>query len=197
MKHTTVQLTHGEYFDVFRPDPVLINLDGLATALSHLCRFTGNVRHFYSVAQHAVLVSERCHPGYADLGLHHDDPEGLGLSDLPAPIKHQDDFARYRELEDLVMAAVVTRFSLPAAFHESVKIADRRMVLTERRDLKVGDSRRWEYETQLLFGQVITPFEERIVPWTPAYAKERYLQRHEETSYLALLRRDERDRVAA
>jgi 5'-deoxynucleotidase YfbR-like HD superfamily hydrolase len=191
---TTVQLTHGEYFDPFAPDPALINLDGLATALSNLCRFTGNVRHFYSVAQHAVYVSENCHPGYADLGLHHDDPEGLGLGDLPAPIKHTEDFAAFRWLEDKVMAAVVQRFSLHGDFHESVKIADRRMVLTEKRDLKVNDDQLWEYQTYQLYGFDITPFEFKIAPWPPAYAKERFLRRHEETEYLSLLTRDERDR---
>jgi hypothetical protein len=194
---TTVQLLHGEYFDPFKPDPRLINLDGLATALSHICRFTGNVRHFYSVAQHAVLVSLYCHPGWADCGLHHDDPEGLGLNDLASPIKHHAAMALYRKLEDSVMdEAVIPRFELPAhhQWHVSVKHTDRRLVLTEKRDLKVWDNRRWEQATMGELG-LIEPLPEIIQPWTPAYAKERYLQRHAETEWLNLLTVLERDRV--
>lgn len=193
---TTVQLLHGEYFDVFNPDPSLINLDGLATALSHICRFTGNVRHFYSVAQHAVLVSLHCHPGWADCGLHHDDPEGLGLNDLASPIKHHAAMTLYRELEDRVMdKGVIPRFELPrhASWHPSVKFVDRRLVLTEKRDLKVSDNRRWENYTKGAYG-LIEPLPQVIQPWTPAYAKEQYLRRHEETSWLNLLSHEERER---
>jgi 5'-deoxynucleotidase YfbR-like HD superfamily hydrolase len=191
---TTVQLLHGEYFDPFKPDPQLINLDGLATALSHICRFTGNVKHHYSVAQHAVLVSENCHPGYADCGLHHDDPEGLGLNDLAAPIKHHPALALYRELEDRVMdEGVIPRFGLPAQaiWKARIKVVDVRMVITEKRDLKVWDNRRWEFN---VLHQNITPFAFHIDPWPAPYARERYLQRHEETEWLNLLSVDERNR---
>src|SRR3954471_18008851 len=103
MTPTSIRLVNGGYFDIFNPDPSLIEIEKLAISLSHICRFTGNLEHFYSVGQHSVYVSERCHPGWADWGLLHDAREGLGLNDLASPIKHHPDFWLYRQLDDAVM----------------------------------------------------------------------------------------------
>lgn len=75
--------------------PEDIRIADIGNALSKLCRFSGHVHHFYSVAQHCVLVSQECERRalveglsaervlhYARWGLAHDWTEGLGLVDL-------------------------------------------------------------------------------------------------------------------
>lgn len=58
-----------------------------AAALSKLCRFIGRTRHFYCVAEHAVLVARLMQDhgkGNPYEGLLHDNDEA-SLHDLPAP----------------------------------------------------------------------------------------------------------------
>mgnify|MGYP001603985434 CR=1 FL=1 len=48
----------GVDIDIRRPSPDQINLDDIATGLSNLCRYAGQVRRFYSVAQHSIICAE-------------------------------------------------------------------------------------------------------------------------------------------
>lgn len=86
-----VELASGRYFDVTNPDWTVLELDDIATALSKECRYGGACKGFYSVAEHAVLVSDKLRRLGAPLrlqfaGLHHDDPEWC-LKDLQRPVK--------------------------------------------------------------------------------------------------------------
>ena len=86
-----VETYSGRYVDTQHPGVSTIHLDDIAHALSNICRYGGHSRWHYSVAQHAVFVSERLRRrGYSRAvqlgGLHHDDPEAY-LSDIPRPTK--------------------------------------------------------------------------------------------------------------
>ena len=100
----------------------------------HLSRFTGACISFYSVAQHSVYVSEMCEPAHALRGLLHDATEAY-LSDIAGPVKHAEGFAFYREAEKRLDETICDRFGLPYELHESIKIADKRVFVTEMRDL--------------------------------------------------------------
>ena len=54
---TWIQTYTGRAFDLLDPRPEQIDPLDIAHALSQICRFTGHVREFYSVAQHSVLVA--------------------------------------------------------------------------------------------------------------------------------------------
>jgi hypothetical protein len=80
----------GKYLDVTYPETPL-DIDDIATPLSKDCRYGGACRGFYSVAEHAVLVSSKLRQIGAPLqmqmaGLHHDDAE-FALRDIPRPVK--------------------------------------------------------------------------------------------------------------
>lgn len=161
----------GKKFWCLDPRPEEVFLEDIAHSLSNMCRFAGHVNDFYSVSQHSVLVSENVPPEDALWGLLHDASEAY-LVDVPRPLKIQPEMSLYREAEARLMVAICQRFGLPIEEPESVKIADKRMVTTEKRDLLVDGPGRWK--------NVTTPYEFVIEPWLPEKAKAVFLKRYAE-----------------
>jgi len=152
-----------------RPEEVCI--EDIAHHLSHLCRFAGATREFYSVAQHSVYVSRIVPPADALWGLLHDASEAY-LIDLPRIIKRWEPIGGpYREAERWAMLAICRRFDLSLPEPESVKIADHRVLMAEKRDLMAQTEHRWAEDTEL------EPMVERIAAWHPETAREAFLTR--------------------
>lgn len=154
------------------PRPVDVRIGDIAHALSHLCRFAGHTKAFYSVAQHSLLVSILCEPQDALWGLLHDASEAY-VCDLPRPLKHTEALRAYRDLEDGVQAAVCEKFGLAASMPASVKAADSTLLRTEQRDLMTMPEG-WVSPTAAVWPS------QRLVPMAPAEAKQRFLARFEE-----------------
>lgn len=102
------------------------DLEDIAHALSMTVRYNGHCNEFYSVAEHAVLVSKIVLEATKDYqlafeALHHDDTEAY-LSDVPAPFKEVlPDYKRFdRELEHKLR----TYWKLPGQKSTVVKDAD-------------------------------------------------------------------------
>lgn len=109
-----------------------VRIVDIAHHLSMLCRFTGAVRHFYTVCEHSVLVSYLVPSEYALYGLLHDAAEAY-LNDLSSPVKHNwFSLWGYRRLERKNMAAIAAKFGLPAEMPACVHEADQRMLRTEQ-----------------------------------------------------------------
>lgn len=166
----------GVAFDPVAPDPALIDIGDVAHALSNVCRYTGHVRTFYSVAQHSVLVArdlERRDLGHWALwGLLHDASEAY-IADLAAPIKEYSGLGdEYRKLEAVVMAAVAQRFDLPAEMPDEVKDSDIIVAMAEVRDLMPASPLWEEWYTEGAY-----PYP--IDPWRPATAKRHFLYDYE------------------
>jgi hypothetical protein len=157
----------GRKFWPFDPRREDVALEDIAKALSQICRFTGHCRAFYSVAQHSVHVSEWCDSEDALWGLLHDAAEAY-IADIARPLKYTSTFDGYRELEDRLQSVVYESFGLIGIQPASVKRADLRLVVTERRDLMPpGDP--WGIDADPL------PIE--IVPMQPAEAERAFLNR--------------------
>lgn len=139
----------GRRVDVLNPDPGQIDIGDIAHGLSMICRYTGHVHKFYSVAEHSVLVSElvRHFGGQRDLQLSallHDATEAY-VTDLARPLKHLEELREYREIENYVARAIKTRFKLaidvnhPAIEHFDNSIAqDEMYALTPRQAVPLG-----------------------------------------------------------
>lgn len=160
----------GGRFYVLEPRVEDVRIADIAHALSLQCRFTGHLREFYSVAQHSVLVSRNCDSADALWGLLHDASEAY-IGDMSAPLKHQPEMSRYRTTERRIMEVIAEKFGLSAKEPASVRTADRRMLLTEARDLGI-DVEGWYVEHR--------PFDKMIQPWAPRIAETAFLSRFEE-----------------
>lgn len=85
----TITWTYRE-FDIFNKKSWIFDINDIAQALSHQCRFNGHV-DFYSVAEHCVEVSRLLEKQGHEvntqlLGLLHDGAEAY-LGDVPGPWK--------------------------------------------------------------------------------------------------------------
>lgn len=168
-----IQTYSGKAFFPFDPRVEDIDINDILHALSNQCRFAGHCTQFYSVAQHCVLVSQMCDPKDALYGLLHDATEAY-LVDIPSPLKKSPAFAPYRETEKRLMETICQAFGLESDEPPSVKLADRRMLATEARDLTMTEGRGWATEA--------APFDFHIQPWTPEYARAKFISRlHELT----------------
>lgn len=133
---SSILTSTGKWFDILKPDPTLIDLRDIASALSKLCRFGGHCKQFYSVAEHSMLVAEvMCQQRIDDLtlcrwGLLHDASEAY-VVDIPRPAKRQ--LAEYMKIEDVIQQAVAERFNLPWPMPQEVHEADHAILALELR----------------------------------------------------------------
>lgn len=123
-----IRTISGKYFDVFDPDPALIDIADIAHALSYQCRFGGHLPEFYTVAQHSFHVAQLCYPGNELAGLLHDASEAY-LLDLPRPIKRE--IPKYKEIENNLMRVIATKFGFEFPFCQDVKDSDQEMLEIE------------------------------------------------------------------
>lgn len=166
--HNWIRTFTGRKFWPLQPRAEDVCLTDIAHALSNICRYTGHVRTFYSVAEHSVRVSWTCDPKDALWGLLHDASEAY-LCDIARPVKRQAEMSGYRMAEAAVQLVVCEHFGLDPVEPASVKRADTILLGTELRDLMQGAD--WKD-----FEVLQTP----INPWPAWAAKEAFLARFAE-----------------
>jgi hypothetical protein len=111
------------FFDDITPEQ--IDIKDIAHALSMLCRFTGHIHQFYSVAQHSLLVDSQINgPSNLHLAvLLHDAAEAY-VNDLASPLKRWMNHRRgvpvstclttwtYKGLHDQILKAIYQKFGV-------------------------------------------------------------------------------------
>jgi 5'-deoxynucleotidase YfbR-like HD superfamily hydrolase len=148
--------------------PEDVDIYDIVHALANQSRFGGHCTHFYSVAQHSVLVSMMCSSEDALWGLLHDASEAY-LVDLPSPLKSCPEFAFYREAEANLMGVICDVFGLSREEPASIRVADKRVLATEARDLTMTEGRGWATRSE--------PYEFHIKPWAPEVARAKFISR--------------------
>lgn len=130
----------GRRFDYVHPTVEMIDIQDIARALSHECRFAGHVLEFYSVAQHSVECSFLVPQAFALEALLHDAAEAY-CKDIPTPLKTA--LPDYKKIESNVDRVIRERFGLPMIESDEVKKADLIMLATEKRSFNKDNGKNW------------------------------------------------------
>ena len=162
---TWMQTHSGNVIDfdaVMSGAPLPIDIHDIAVSLSHLCRFNGHTRRFYSVAEHSVYVawdfcriSNRTLPHEILAALLHDAHEAY-TGDIITPLKSIPEIrAAIDPLERKLDAAIFAALGVQLPDDELKALitrADRRVLMAEKRDLLVPCDRPWDavYDTSEL-----------------------------------------------
>lgn len=162
-----MQLYSGARFYPMDPQPGEVSYIDIAHALGLLCRYGGHVDRFYSVAEHCVLMSEAVAPEHALAALLHDATEAY-VVDVPRPLKRY--LPDYKEIEQRVWFAIARRFSLELELPAEVKLADTRILLTERDTLMKNTRYSWAQED-------MEPLPVKVTGWGPRHAERNYTHR--------------------
>ncbi len=183
-----VQTYTGRAFDLLDPQPEQIDALDIAHALSQICRFTGHVRDFYSVAQHSCLVAEivndlwrdeqgnHCPDLVALAALLHDASEAYA-GDVSTPLKRairgEGQLSEYDVIEARIALRIAERFDfdhVAVGFGAVIKRADMIALATEHAALFDGPPPRpWGFDLP-------QPWPYKIEPWAPAMAQVQFLQ---------------------
>lgn len=142
-----METASGLYLDLAAPAAASIVLDDVAHGLAHVCRYAGQVKRFYSVAEHAYLVAQRLratgHSVSLQLaGLHHDDAEAF-VGDNTRPLKNR--VPELKALEATVFAEVVAALALGSLSFDdpAVKAADNWALAAEAYQLLPSKGETW------------------------------------------------------
>jgi hypothetical protein len=159
----------GNIMDLLQPNVEEITIEDIANNLGKICRFNGQLKQWYSVAEHCVKVSQMVPERYKLQALLHDAAEAY-VCDVPTPLKRLLG-EKYTEIEERVARAIGVKFGVELVdLPKVVKDADRALVVSERNALQ-DKPQTWgdEYEATLIY-----PFFGRACT-TPEMATRAYL----------------------
>lgn len=166
----TILLRSGAYFDFEEPGASEFTIGDIANGLSNICRFTGQCRLFYSVAEHSIHASRIVPKEFAFEALMHDAPEAF-IGDIAKPLKEL--LPDYQRIEDKVERVVLGRFGLSLPMSAAVKTADMKMLKAEQNQA-MRNADVWPAIADLDSARVTLRF------WSPHVAKSKFLHRFAE-----------------
>jgi hypothetical protein len=169
-----IALLSGAMFNYNKPEESDVTIEDIATALSNVCRFSGHLPRFYSVAQHLVNTSFIVPEQHAFTALMHDTAEAF-TNDLPTPLKWA--LPIFKELEVKIESAMGDKFGFQYPYPPEVKLADTQMLLLEKNYVK-EDTNQWEYYGDVKFEHLRDKVD--LDSWQPRRAKREFLERYYE-----------------
>lgn len=153
------------------PSPAVINVQDIAHSLANLCRYNGQCKKFYNVAEHSVLVATEVLRRTGDRALAlsallHDAPEAY-LGDVTGPLKAM--LVIYGILEMRFEEAITDKFGLMHPLHHpEIKRSDYEVFFTEKDHLFDFPYEAWAREGPKA--------DVKIECWDPERAKGRFLE---------------------
>jgi hypothetical protein len=169
-----MQTRTGVSFYPLDPRASEINIEDVAHGLAMCCRYGGQCREFYSVAEHCVRVSEHVPQQYAREGLLHDLSEAY-IGDMIRPLKHTPEMAEFRKAEAAIEVCAADAFALDTSpeAHTAVKRVDDRILLDEITQLQHTPAA----YLQRMDTKDKPPLGITLKCWPPARAKRRFMYR--------------------
>lgn len=162
-----IMLYSGAELDFRNPSASLFTIEDIAHGLSLICRYAGQCRDFYSVAEHCLHVSNLV-PENAFAALMHDAAEAF-VGDITRPLKQM--LPQYKQIERTVEEAISARFNVPMPMPGPVKQADLAVLAAEQAQLMPPGTNRWAAAAG------IQPAPIRVRCLTPREAKAAFLDR--------------------
>lgn len=156
----------GNRFYPLEPRIDHVAIEDIAHGLAYQCRFNGQTREFYSVAQHSLIVAELVPPPLRLAALLHDAAEAY-LGDMVKPLKVL--MPEFSALEERVSAIIADTFGIDFSDYAPIKHADLTALATEKRDLMPHSAERWAYLDDIAALPAV------IVPLSPGDAKNGFL----------------------
>lgn len=163
------QTVSGRRVNPLTLSPDEVSIADIAQGLAAKNRFNGQTRPLLTVAQHSVMVAQRCTSKLQ--GLMHDASEAYTW-DLPRPVKKMLRLAGitiFDEIEQHVHLVICERFGIPPEIPEDVHAADVEVCCTEGEYFfgNMAAHRDWEWT------HASTPciWPPNIVAWTPEAAR--------------------------
>ena len=164
----TIMLHSGAWFDFCAPESNDFTIEDIAHGLANICRYSGQCRSFYSVAEHSILVSETA-VGFEFEALLHDAAEAF-LGDITRPLKQM--LPEYKRIEADVERAILDRFGV-GSLPPQVKKADLRVLAAEQKQIMPEGTDGW------VRGQKVDPAPIVVRNLPPQEAKRVFLERFE------------------
>lgn len=189
VRNDWIQTNSGQKVFPLDLAPEDISIGDIGHALGNICRFGGHCRHFYSVAQHSVLVSEYLPEGLALAGLLHDAAEAY-LGDIMRPLKSRlwalpwgaesyRAVERFESIEKHALQAIFVGLDVgwpnPEEWRD-IYHADMVLLATEARDLMSPLHHEWKVCEEC--GYEVLGRE--IVPLGPEEARDKFYQKYVE-----------------
>jgi uncharacterized protein len=165
----SIMLHSGAWFDFAAPQSSNFTAEDVAHGLAHICRYAGQCRRFYSVAEHSLLVSDVA-TGFEYEALLHDAAEAF-IGDITRPLKQM--LPDFKRIEAEVQKAVLERFGIIEPVPPEIKEADLRVLASEQRQIMPPGTDDW------LTGMNIDPAPVRVRHLSPERAKTEWLERFE------------------
>jgi 5'-deoxynucleotidase YfbR-like HD superfamily hydrolase len=174
-----ISLLSGTTFNYNKPEESDVTIEDIASALSNVCRFSGHLPRFYSVAQHLVNTSYIVPVEHAFTALMHDTAEAF-TNDLPTPLKWA--FPIFKELEVKIESAMGNKFGFQYPYPDEVKEADTIMLMLEKYFVKDCNQHWPMYEAYTK--RRVAKYRDMVDldSWQPRRAKREFLERFEELS---------------
>lgn len=139
MSYDFIETFTNKQYHFLNPSESEICIEDIAQALSMSCRYSGHVKHFYSVAEHSCILSDKVLELTGDKLLAYDallhDASEAYLNDIPRPIKPHLNNYDYIELlaEKCIQSALSCR-----PMHHLVRKLDTNIVRDEAEQLFVS-----------------------------------------------------------
>jgi hypothetical protein len=168
-KGPTILLHSGAHFDLLDPWNSEFTIEDIAHGLSNTCRYAGQCRKFYSVAEHSWHTSYIVPGPWKLAALMHDAAEAF-IGDVTRPLKSL--LPDYKRIERNVEDAIAIRFDIAGMDAPEVKSADLAMLAAEQAEIMPAHADGWA-----VLGGVI-PAPVNLFMWKPELAKVMFLDRY-------------------
>ncbi len=153
-KGPRIMLASGSWFDFLDPESSAFTIEDIAQGLGNICRYAGQCRQFYSVAEHSLHVSA-VSPTNKLEALLHDAAEAF-LGDVTRPLKQL--LPEYKRIEKNVERTIFRRFDLDFSALAALKKVDLSVLAAEQVQIMPPGTDYWSSESGILPANITIKF---------------------------------------